>query len=428
MNFIEKILARHAGKKEVTPGEFISARVDFVMVNELSGIAAIAEFEKVGARKVFDPDRLIVIPSHFVPAKDIRTAEICKTLREFVIDQGIQHYFEVGRGGIDHVVLPDEGLVRPGELIIGGDSHTVTYGALGNFGCGVGSTDIAAAWITGEIWLRVPETIKMVFSGAPGPWTFAKDMILHAIKHMTVEGARYKAIEYAGEAVRNLPNVGRLTMSNMATEMGGKVGMIEPDEKTLEFMAGTPARGMKFDMVKNDPDAKYCRVVELDVEGLPPQVSIPSAPDQVRDVRDVEGVKLDQVFIGSCTNGRIEDLRLAASILKGKKVHPRVRLLVVPGSQRVYIQAAQEGLLGLFAEAGAAVSTPTCGACVGGHMGILAGGEACLSTTNRNFVGRMGHVNSKVYLSNPAVAAASALAGEIADPAKSRAPKIPVKV
>lgn len=421
MNFIEKILAKHGGKKEVAPGDIISAKPDYIMVNELSGIGAIAEFEKVGAKKVFDPDKLIVVPSHFTPAKDIRTAEVCKTLREFVRAQGIQLYFEVGRGGIEHVVLPDEGLVRPGELIIGGDSHTVTYGALGNFGCGVGSTDIAAAWITGEIWLRVPETMKIVFSGKPGPWTFAKDLILYAIKHTTVEGARYKAVEYAGGTVRSMPMVGRLTMSNMAAEMGGKVGMIEPDETTAAFLNGTPARGRKFDMVKSDPDAKYCKTIELDVDGLPPQVSIPYAPDQVKNVDDVEGVKLDQVFIGSCTNGRIEDLRLAASILKGKRVHDRVRLLVIPGSQRVYIQAANEGLLGLFAEAGAAVSTPTCGACVGGHMGILAGGEACLSTTNRNFVGRMGHANAKVYLANPAVAAASALAGEIVNPAPKRA-------
>ncbi|MBI2898834.1 MAG: 3-isopropylmalate dehydratase large subunit [Planctomycetes bacterium] len=416
MNLIEKILAAHAGLKEVRPGQIVTASVDVALANELSGIAAIEEFRRVGATKVWNPEGIVVVPDHFTPAKDIRTAEICKKLREWVWEQEIPHYFEVGRGGIEHTVLPDEGLTLPGQLIIGGDSHTVTYGAVGAFACGVGSTDLAAAWITGEIWLKVPDSIRLVFEGRPGRHCFAKDLILFAVKNLSVEGARYKCVKYEGSAVKALHMTGRFTMCNMTAEMGGKCGYIEPDETTMEYLRSTPARDRKFAPLRDDPGTPFGETREFDVEGLEPQVSCPPSPDQVVPVSAVPKVRLDQVFIGSCTNGRIEDLRLAAEILRGRKVHPRTRLIVVPGSQRVYLQALKEGIIETFVVAGGAVSTPTCGACVGGHMGVIADGESCLSTTNRNFVGRMGHVNAKTFLANPAVAAASAVAGTIVHP------------
>lgn len=426
MNLVEKVLASHCGRKSVTPGEIINAKVDLILGNELSTIVAISEFEKVGAKKVFDNTKIAIVPDHFTPAKDIRTAEICKKIRHWVKDQSIVNYFEVGRGGIEHVVLPDEGLVLPGTIIIGGDSHTVTYGALGCLGMGVGSTDMAYAFVTGEIWLKVPESIKLVFHGAPGKWAYAKDLILFAIGKLGVDGARYKAVEYAGEAIKNLEMTGRLTMSNMVAEMGGKVGVIEPDEKTEEFLRKVTKK--KYQIVKSDPDARYSDVHEFDVDEMEPMISRPTSPDNVAPVSEVDGVKLDQVFIGSCTNGRIEDIRLAAGILKGRKVHPDVRMIIVPGSQRVYEQAARENLLEIFVAAGGAVSTPTCGACVGGHMGVLGSNEVCLSTTSRNFVGRMGDVNSRTYLSNPAVAAASAVAGQIVHPDKILNKKVAVPV
>jgi len=420
MNLIEKIFAAHAGLKEVSPGQILTAKVDVALANELSGIAAIQEFRKAGAKKVWDPEKVVVVPDHFTPAKDIRTAEICKTLREWVWEQGIRHYFEVGRGGIEHTVLPDEGLTLPGQLIIGGDSHTVTYGAVGAFACGVGSTDLAAAWITGEIWLKVPESLRLVFEGRPGRYCYAKDLILYAIKDRTVDGARYKIVKYAGSAIRRLHMTGRFTICNMTAEMGGKCGYIEPDETVFEYLRTTPARDKKLDPLYDDPDTPFAETVEFDVEGLEPHVSCPPSPDKAVPVSQAPKVRLDQVFIGSCTNGRIEDLRIAAEILDGRQVHPRTRLIVVPGSQRVYLQALKEGVIEKFVAAGGAVSTPTCGACVGGHMGVVGDGEACLSTTNRNFVGRMGHVNAKTYLSNPAVAAASAIAGTIVHPDEVR--------
>lgn len=427
MNVIEKILAAHAGKKEVAPGEILTAKVDVALANELSGIAALAEFRKAGAKKVWDREKVVVVPDHFTPAKDIRTAEICKTLREWVWEQEIPHYFEVGRGGIEHTVLPDEGLTLPGQLIIGGDSHTVTYGAVGAFACGVGSTDLAAAWMTGEIWLKVPESIRLVFEGRVAKHAYAKDLILHAIKNLSVEGARYKAVKYDGSAVKALHMTGRFTMCNMTAEMGGKCGYIEPDETTFEYLAGTPAKGKTWNALRDDPGTPFGETYEFDVDGLEPQISCPPSPDKAVPVSEAPKVRLDQVFIGSCTNGRIEDLRIAAEILQGRQVHPRTRLIVVPGSQRVYMQALKEGLIETFVSAGGAVSTPTCGACVGGHMGVVAEGEACLSTTNRNFVGRMGHVNAKTFLSNPAVAAASAIAGTIVSPeAVLTPPQVPV--
>ena len=388
MNFVEKILAVRCGRKKVKPGEIIQAKVDLILGNELSTIVAIQEFEKVGAKRVFNPDKITIVPDHFTPAKDIRTAEICKKIREWVRAQEIPHYFEVGRGGIEHVVLPDEGLVLPGALIIGGDSHTVTYGALGALGMGVGSTDMAAAFITGEIWLKVPETIKIVFNGTPGKWTAAKDLILFAIGQVGIDGARYRAVEYAGSAVKNLTMTGRLTLANMVAEMGGKVGVIQPDEKVIEFLSRVAEKRMRitdaydeesliakrrYERVEkfldafrnngtqfsspanifiNDLDANYAKIYELNVEGLEPMIACPPSPDKVVPLSKLGNIKLDQVFIGSCTNGRIEDLRIAANILNGRKVSPHTRLLIVPGSQEVYLQALNEGIVQKFVEAG----------------------------------------------------------------------------
>jgi 3-isopropylmalate/(R)-2-methylmalate dehydratase large subunit len=425
MNLVERILATHSDTKEIHPGQIVNARVDLVFGSELSTILAIEEFEKVGAKGVFDPDKIVIVPDHFTPAKDIQTAEICKRVREWVRAHGIRHYFEIGRGGIGHVLLPERGLILPGTLVIGGDSHTVTYGALGCLGIGVGSTDMAAAFITGQIWLKVPQTIKVVFHGRLRPWVGAKDMVLLALNRLGADGARYMAVEYAGEAVRQLHISGRFTLCNMSAEMGAKAGIIEPDEKTQEYLDSVTT--LRYEILKNPPEASYAKVYEFEVDQLEPMVACPPSPTASCPVGSLQGLKLDQVLIGSCTNGRIEDLRVASAILDGRKVHPDVRLIVVPGSQEVYLKALREGIISRFIEAGAAVSTPTCGACIGGHMGVLASGEVCLSTTNRNFIGRMGHTGSKVYLCNPAVAAASAVAGCIVHPAELGS-KVPVPV
>ncbi len=414
MTITEKILAEHAGRRYVESGEIISCRVDLALGNDITAPLAIKAFEEVGAKEVFDPERLVLVPDHFAPNKDIPSAEQCKVLRDFARKHRIRHYYEVGRMGIEHALLPELGLVKPGDLVIGADSHTCTYGALGAFSTGVGSTDLAACMVTGEIWLRVQESMKLIYHGELPRWIGGKDLILYTIGQIGVDGARYRAMEFEGEAIRSLSMDGRFTMANMAIEAGAKNGIFVPDEATFRYLED---RGVKeWRAFESDPDAHYVEVREFDVSGLEPQVACPPSPANVRAVGELADVEIDQVVIGSCTNGRIEDLRVAAQVLKGKKVAPYVRLIVIPATQGVYLQALREGLIETFIEAGAAVSTPTCGPCLGGHMGVLAEGERALATTNRNFVGRMGHPKSEVYLAGPAVAAASAVTGRITHP------------
>ncbi len=414
MTITEKILAAHAGREKVAPGELINARVDLVLGNDITAPVAINEFEKIGAPGVFDRERVALVPDHFVPNKDIKSAEQAKQMREFSRKHNLVNYFEVGVSGIEHCLLPEQGLVGPGDLIIGADSHTCTYGALGAFSTGVGSTDLAAAMALGETWLKVPESIKFVFDGELKPWVGGKDLILHVIGDIGVDGALYQAMEFAGTAIEKLSMDGRFSMCNMAVEAGGKNGIIAPDEITRAYVEGRCKRPYKF--YQSDPDAGYARIYRYDASLIEPQVAFPHLPENCRPVSEAGQVEIDQSVIGSCTNGRIEDLRDAAKVLKDRKVHKNVRLIVFPGTQEIYLQALREGLIETLVKAGAAVSTPTCGPCLGGHMGILAKGERCIATTNRNFVGRMGHPESEVYLSNPAVAAASAILGRIAGP------------
>lgn len=414
MTLTEKILAKHAGRDRVRPGDFIVARVDLVLGNDITAPVAIAEFERIGATRVFDPDKIALVPDHFTPNKDIKSAEQVRIMREFAKKHGITHFFEIGEMGIEHCLLPEKGMVVPGDLVVGADSHTCTYGALGAFSTGVGSTDIAAAMATGELWFRVPETIRFVFRGSLKPWVGGKDLILYTIGKIGVDGARYKAMEFAGEAISSLSVEGRLTIANMAIEAGGKNGIFMPDQKTVEYLLERTDR--EYELLESDADAEYSEVYEFDASEIEPQVALPHLPENARPVSEVKGIQIDQVVIGSCTNGRIEDLREAAAILRNKKVARGVRCIIIPGTQSVYLQAVREGLVEVFVEAGAVVSTPTCGPCLGGHMGVLAAGERAVSTTNRNFVGRMGHPKSEVYLAGPAVAAASAVAGEIVGP------------
>ncbi|HUW65800.1 MAG TPA: 3-isopropylmalate dehydratase large subunit [Spirochaetia bacterium] len=414
MTVTEKILARHTGKDEVCPGELVNVRCDVVLGNDITAPLAIAEFERTGAGRVFDKSRVLLVPDHFVPNKDIKSAEQAKILRDFARQQELTHRWDVGTMGVEHCLLPEQGLVGPGDLVIGADSHTCTYGGIGAFATGVGSTDLAAAMALGETWLKVPESIKFVFHGRLGPWTGGKDLILHTIGVIGVDGALYQAMEFTGEAIADLSVEGRLTMANMAVEAGAKNGIVAPDKKTRRWVEGRNQRPVTF--LASDPDAVYARVYEFDVTDLEPQVAFPHLPSNVRPVAQAGEVLIDQAVIGSCTNGRIEDLRLAARVLAGHKAHRDVRLIVIPGTQAIYRQAMDEGLITVFLDAGAAVSTPTCGPCLGGHMGILARGERSVATTNRNFVGRMGHPQSEVYLANPAVAAASAVLGRLADP------------
>ncbi len=415
MTITEKILADHAGLPEVVPGQLITAKLDLVMANDVTGPIAIREFAKFGVDHVFDPGKVALVPDHFTPNKDIASAEQTKIMREFAREQKVEHYWEVGRVGIEHCLLPEQGVTLPGDLIIGADSHTCTYGALGAFATGVGSTDCAAGLATGEAWFRVPESMKFVFQGADfQPWVSGKDLILYLIGKIGVDGARYRAMEFAGVGISALSMDARFTMCNMAIEAGGKNGIIAPDEKTLAYVQSRAQRPYKT--FASDPDAQYAEIMEFNVRDIPLQVAFPHLPENTRSIDEASGVKLDQVVIGSCTNGRIEDLRVAAAILKGKTVHPEIRLIIFPGTQAIYKQAIKEGLADVFVDAGAAFSTPTCGPCLGGHMGILAKGERALSTTNRNFVGRMGHPESEVYLTGPAVAAASAVRGEICHP------------
>jgi len=414
MTLAEKILAAHAGVDTVSPGQIIETNVDLVLANDITAPIAIREFEKIGVTGVFDRDKVVLVPDHFAPNKDIRSAEQCRIVREFARRQRLTHYFEVGRMGIEHVLLPEQGLVLPGDLVIGADSHTCTYGALGAFATGMGSTDIAAAMASGRTWLKVPETIRFVYHGTLPPWIGGKDLILHTIGDIGVDGALYAAMEFTGEAVEALPMAGRFTMANMAVEAGAKAGLFTIDRRTIEYV--TPRASRPYVNYAPDSDAHYKQVIEYDVSRLEPQVAFPHLPSNVRPVSQVGEITIDQAVIGSCTNGRLEDLWVAAQILDGREVHPHVRCIVIPGSQQVYLEALRRGLIEIFIKAGAAVSTPTCGPCLGGYMGILAAGERAISTTNRNFRGRMGHPDSEVYLSGPAVAAASAILGRIAGP------------
>ena len=414
MTITEKILCAHTDLKEVRPGMLINARVDIALGNDITAPIAIAEFEKTGVKKVFDRDKVVLVPDHFTPNKDINSAEQSKILRDFARKQALTHYYEVGEVGVEHALLPEQGVVLPGDLIIGADSHTCTYGALGAFSTGVGSTDFAAAMLTGEAWFKVPETMKIVFHGPLNKWVSGKDMILYLIGLIGVDGALYKALEFTGETVTELTMADRFTIANMAVEAGAKNGIFYPDATTRVYVEKRAKRDYNF--YTSDPDAGYAQVIDIDVAKLEPQVAFPHLPSNVRDVSLAGDVTIDQVVIGSCTNGRIEDLRVAAEVLKGRKVAPYVRLIIIPATQEIYRQAIKEGLFEIFLDAKAAVSTPTCGPCLGGHMGILAKGERAVATTNRNFVGRMGHTGSEVYLANPAVAAASAVLGRIAGP------------
>ena len=414
MTIVEKILAKHAGLQTVSPGQLIEAKVDRVLANDITAPIAIKQFENSGVKKVFDPDRIILVPDHFAPNKDIASAEQCKILRDFSKQQGITHYFEVGRMGVEHALIPEQGLILPGEIIIGADSHTCTHGALGAFATGVGSTDVAAAMITGQLWFKVPETMKFVFNGSLKPWVTGKDLILYAIGDIGVDGALYRAMEFTGDVIENLSIESRLTVANMAIEAGAKCGIFSPDEKTFDYLKDKTDR--EYLPCYSDDDAEYVEIKEYNVKDIEPQIAFPHSPANTHPISQVGNVPIQQSIIGSCTNGRIEDLRIAAGVLKGRKVDSTVRLIVIPATQKIYRQAMKEGLFDIFLDADAAISTPTCGPCLGGHMGILAKGEAAIATTNRNFVGRMGHPESSVYLSNPAIAAASAVAGRIISP------------
>ncbi len=414
MTISQKILANHAGKDYVEAGELINCRLDVVLGNDVTSPVAIEEFNKLEMPGVFDQNKVVMVPDHFTPNKDIKSAEQAKIMRDFARKHGITNYFEIGQMGIEHCLLPEQGLALPGDLIIGADSHTCTYGALGAFATGVGSTDMAAAMATGEAWFKVPESIKFVYYGKLPEWVSGKDLILHTIGNVGVDGARYMSMEFTGEVIKNLSIDNRFTMANMAIEAGGKNGIIEPDDITLAYVNQRAKRAYK--LYKSDADAKYFEVREYDVSKLEPVVAFPHLPENARRVSEATHVNIDQVVIGSCTNGRIEDLEIAANILKGKKVHPELRVIIFPGTQQIYLEAMRRGFIESFIEAGAIVSTPTCGPCLGGHMGILAKGEKALATTNRNFVGRMGHPESEVYLASPAVAAASAIKGKITPP------------
>ena len=413
MNMTEKILAKHAGLDSVTAGQLILCQLDMVLANDVTAPPAIKEFEKIG-RPVFDNTKIALVPDHFTPNKDIKAAGLAKTVREFAKKHQIKNYFEIGRVGIEHVILPEKGIVGPGMLTIGADSHTCTYGAVNGFSTGVGSTDLGVAMATGQAWFKVPKAIKVVLTGKKPKYICGKDVILTLIGMIGVDGALYKAIEFAGEVVAELTMTDRLTISNMAIEAGGKNGIFPFDEITKEYVEGRVQQ--PYEAVAPDEDASYEKVIEIDLSKLTPVVAFPHLPGNTHPVSEIDKIKIDQVVIGSCTNGRLEDLRQAAEVLKGHSVHPDVRCIVIPGSQQVYLDAVHEGLVDIFINAGAAVSTPTCGPCLGAHMGIMAAGEKAVSTTNRNFRGRMGHVDSEVYLAGPYVAAASAILGYIAVP------------
>ncbi|MCM8780096.1 MAG: 3-isopropylmalate dehydratase large subunit [Candidatus Omnitrophica bacterium] len=409
----EKILLAHTNQKTIAPGEFIEAWVDVALGNDITAPIAIEEFKKSGFKKVFNTKKIVLVPDHFTPAKDLKSANQCKILKDFADEYKIKNYFEVGCVGIEHALLPEKKIVLPGDLVIGADSHTCTYGALGCYSTGVGSTDLARSFIDGKCWFRVPQSLKFIYKGKLKKWTSGKDLILFTIGQIGVDGALEKAMEFSGQTIRKLPMDDRFTMSNMAIEAGAVAGIIEPDETTLKYVRPAPR---KFKVFKSDRDAKYEKIYEFDVSRLEPQVACPHLPSNVKSATELRYVNIDQVVIGSCTNGRISDLGIAAKILKGKKVKSGVRLLIFPATQHIYLEAIKKGFVEIFVKAGGVFSTPTCGPCLGGHMGILAEGERCLATTNRNFIGRMGDPKSEVYLCNPAVAAASAITGRITHP------------
>lgn len=414
MTMTEKILAKHAGIDVVKPGQLINCKLDMVLANDVTAPPAIKEFEKIG-KPVFDNTKIALVPDHFTPNKDIKSAGLAKIVRDFAHKHNIVNYFEIGRVGIEHVILPEKGLVAPGMVTIGADSHTCTYGALGGFSTGVGSTDLGVALATGEAWFKVPETIKVNITGKKPKYICGKDVMLTLIGMIGVDGALYKALEFAGEGVKELNMTDRLTIANMAIEAGAKNGIFPVDDETLNYIKDRVTK--PYEIVEADSDATYCQTVEINLSELKPVVAFPHLPENTHTVESIkEPITIDQVVIGSCTNGRLEDLSIAASILKGHKVHPNVRCIIIPGSQQVYLDAIHNGYVDTFIEAGAAVSTPTCGPCLGAHMGIMTAGERCVSTTNRNFRGRMGHVDSEVYLASPYVAAASAILGKIATP------------
>lgn len=416
MTMTQKILAAHAGLAEVKAGQLIQANLDLVLGNDITTPVAIKEFNKIGIKEVFDKKKIAIVPDHFAPNKDVKAAEQCKFVREFALEKEIENYFEVGEMGIEHALIPEKGLVVPGDVVIGADSHTCTYGALGAFSTGIGSTDMAAGMATGKCWFKVPSAIKFELTGKLNKWVSGKDVILHIIGMIGVDGALYKSMEFVGDGVHNLSMDARFTMANMAIEAGGKNGIFIVDEKTIEYAREHSTKD--FVVYEPDEDAVYDEVYKIDLSTIRPTVAFPHLPDNTRTIDEVGEIKIDQVVIGSCTNGRIEDIRVTAEILRGKKVAKGVRVLIFPGTQKIYLQAIEEGLVQDIVQAGAVFSTPTCGPCLGGHMGILAKGEKCVSTTNRNFVGRMGHVESEVYLSSPEVAAASALTGYITNPEK----------
>ncbi|RKY39541.1 MAG: 3-isopropylmalate dehydratase large subunit [Candidatus Omnitrophota bacterium] len=420
LTLAEKILLAHTDKEEISAGEFVLADVDLCLGNDITAPIAIKEFEELAPerRRLFDRRKIVLVPDHFTPNKDIKSAQQCKLMREFAKKYGIENYFEIGRMGIEHALLPELGFIKPGDLVIGADSHTCTYGALGAFSTGVGSTDLSFAFATGKCWFKVPETIRFIYYGQLRKWVGGKDIILYTIGDIGVSGCLYKAMEFSGEAIEGLGMDERFTICNMAIEAGGKCGMIEADEVTYRYIkqskGGKEIKGIE--RWKADKGARYSEVREYDVSKLKPLVACPHLPSNVKPAEELADVRLDQVVIGSCTNGRLSDLRISAEILKGKKVHPDLRLIIIPATQRIYLEALREGLIEVFIEANAVVSTPTCGPCLGGHMGVLAEGEKVLATTNRNFKGRMGHPESEIYLASPAVAAASAIKGRIAIP------------
>lgn len=410
----QKILAAHVGLETVNAGQLVKAKLDLVLGNDITTPVAVREFNKIGVKEVFDKKKIAIVPDHFTPNKDIKAAEQCKLIREFAYEKEIENYFEVGEMGIEHALLPEKGLVVPGDVVIGADSHTCTYGALGAFSTGIGSTDMAAGMATGEAWFKVPSAIKFVLKGKLSKWVSGKDVILHIIGMIGVDGALYKSMEFVGDGVHNLSMDDRFSMANMAIEAGAKNGIFIVDDKTIEYVKEHSTK--KYTIYEPDSDAIYDEVYEIDLSSIRPTVAFPHLPDNTRTIDEVGDVKIDQVVIGSCTNGRMEDLRIAASILRDKKVAKGIRVIVFPGTQKIYLQALKEGLIEDMVKAGAVFSTPTCGPCLGGHMGILAKGERAIATTNRNFVGRMGHPESEVYLASPAVAAASALTGKISNP------------
>ena len=417
MTMTQKILARHVGKDSVTAGEFINADLDLVLGNDITTPPAINEFKKMGVKDVFDRRKVVLVPDHFTPNKDIKSAEQCKIMREFAYSQDIENYFEIGQMGIEHALLPEKGLVVPGDVVIGADSHTCTYGALGAFSTGVGSTDMAAGMATGKSWFWVPAAISFKLTGKPQKWVSGKDIILHIIGKIGVEGARYKSMEFSGDGIEHLKMDDRFTISNMAIEAGAKNGIFPVDSKTIEYLDEHTKR--EYKVYEADDDCEYEECYEIDLSAIKPTVSFPHSPDNTRTIDEIEKsdkIKIDQVVIGSCTNGRIQDMRMAAEVLKGRKVAMGVRTIIFPATQKIYLQAIEEGLVKIFIEAGAVFSTPTCGPCLGGHMGILAAGERAVSTTNRNFIGRMGHKESEVYLASPYIAAISAVKGYIAGP------------